>query len=142
MQFVRSLEQDGQTLVGWSVRTMLLSADTSGVFTNRLKNFGCIVEQEQELFIALDSILSDPSGYGLFVIDADSLGGLDAARQAIRLLADISGRLPMILVSDQCREQVFPQTRDKPTILRSPLSAVALRVGIEHALRHRTKVFA
>ena len=48
-----------------------------------------------------------------------------------------AARVPVILVSRDCGEQRFPEDRKSPTLLRAPLSSVALRVGFEHALRDR-----
>lgn len=142
MQIVRSIEQDTISPVGWAVRTMLLSKDPSDAMARKLAALGCIVEQNQELFSALDAVLSDPSGYGLFVLDADGFGGLTSGQRAFRLLGDVVLRVPMILVSNECNEHVFPQDKEDPTILRAPLSSIALRVGFEHAMRHRRMVFS
>ncbi len=142
MQIVRSIEHDASSPVGWAVRTLLLSQDPTGTIARRLAALGCSVEHSTELFSALDAVLSDPSGYGLFVFDTDSFGGLISGQRAFRLLGEVVHRVPMILVSEQCQEQVFPQERDAPTILRAPLSSIALRVGFEHVLRHRKMVFA
>ena len=140
MQVIRSLERDDATLVGWGVRVLLLSAEGEfGLTGRRLVSLGGRVEAVGELFEALSALIDDPSGYALFVLDCDgaSVGGLQAARRGIQMLGGDAGRVPVILVSRECREQRFPEDRLDPTILRAPLSSVALRVGFEHALRDR-----
>jgi hypothetical protein len=91
------------------------------------------------MFTALSEVLDDPMGYGLFVIDCDStnVDGLEGGKRAVKIMAEVVGRVPVILVSKECKEQIFPEDRQKPTQLRAPLSAVSLRVGFEHALRDR-----
>ena len=139
MQVIRSLERDDATLVGWGVRVLLLSADgEAGLTGRRLASLGGRVEAVGELFEALSVLIDDPSGYALFVVDCDgdSVGGLEAARRGVQMRGD-AGRVPVILVSRDCREQRFSEDRLDPTILRVPLSSIALRVGFEHALRDR-----
>ena len=137
MQITRSFDRSEATLVGWGVRTLLLSGDTAGVTERRLAGLGGQVEMVDELFLALDALISDPSGFGLFVMDADVFGGVQAGMRAFHLLGDVARRVPMILISKEIQDQVFPDGTDMPTMLRGPLSAVALRVGFEHALRGR-----
>lgn len=142
MQIVRAVETDLATPVGLSVRTMVLTAGASETAIQRIAGLGCRIEQEDELFTALDKLLSDPAGYGLFIMDADSFGGLSSGHRAFRLLGEVAQRVPMIMFSTECRDQIFPQGRESPTILRAPLSAVSLRVGFEHALRARMALYA
>lgn len=142
MQILRAIETDKAQPVGLSVRTMVLTAGASDSTIQRIAGLGCRVEREDELFAALDKLLSDPSGYGLFIMDADSFGGLTAGHRAFRLLGEVAQRVPVILYSAECREQVFPQGRDKPTVLRAPLSSISLRVGFEHALQARVSLYA
>jgi hypothetical protein len=82
-------------------------------------------------------MIDDPMGYGLFVMDCDALGGVEAGMRAAATLAAVQSRVPVILISREFSAQVFPQDRDAPVCLRAPMSAVSLRVGFEHALRDR-----
>ena len=95
------------------------------------------MELTGDLFVGLEAAIEDPADYGLFVIDCDAIGGLDAGRRAFAMLADVARRLPVILISKECQQQAFPEDRYAPIVLRSPLSAVSMRVGFEHALRER-----
>ena len=65
------------------------------------------------------------------------LAGLEAAQRAVQMLGDAMAHVPMLLVSRDCRGQRFPAERDQPTVLPAPLSAAALKMGFEHALRER-----
>jgi hypothetical protein len=90
----------------------------------------------EEVFAALSEAIDDLAGYALFVVDCatDGVGGLEAARHAVMLAGGVASRVPVILVSQDCREQSFPLDRQQPTVLRAPLSAVSMKVGFEHAL--------
>lgn len=141
MQLLRAIETDEATPVGISVRTMVLTAGASDQAIQRIAGLGCRIEREDEIFSALDKLFTDPSGYGLFIMDADAFGGLASGHRAFRLLGEVAAKVPMIMFSAECRDQVFPQGRESPTILRAPLSAVSLRVGFEHALRARMALY-
>jgi hypothetical protein len=111
----------------------VLTERASEANIKRIAGLGCRIEQEDELFAALDKLLTDPAGYGLFIMDVDAFGGL---------ASDVTTRVPMIIFSSECQEQVFPDSRESPTVLRAPLSAVSLRAGFEHALRAKMSLYA
>lgn len=141
MQLVRSFEQEDAALVGFGIRVMLVTGQPdTGVITRRLAGLGGQVELSHELFEGLSAVIDDPAGYGLLVLDCDSIGGIDAGTKAFSMLGETTRRLPVILISSECRKQTFPEDRSAPTMLRAPLSAVAARVGFEHALRDRLAV--
>lgn len=140
MQVLRSYDFTESFPVSRPVRTLLLAAEPDGLTEHRLSALGARVEVFDEMYAALDAVLSDPGDYGLFVIAADGFGGLDSGLRAHRLLGEVARRLPTIVVTGECREQIFPQGHEGPTILRAPLSSVSLRVGFEHALRARLAV--
>ncbi len=96
-----------------------------------------LLKSETEVFTALEAVIDDPAGYGLFIMDCDAFGGLEAGLKAFATLGLTKARVPVILISKECGEQTFPEDRSAPIILRSPLSAVSMRVGFEHALRDR-----
>lgn len=136
MQLFRSFEQEDATLVGFGIRVMLVTDQPdTGVITRRLAGMGGQVELSHELFEGLSAVINDPVGYGLLVLDCDMLGGLQAGLKAFSMLGETSCRLPVILISRESSKQTFPADSTAPTILRAPLSAVAARVGFEHALR-------
>lgn len=140
MQFFRRPDPGSAALVGWGVRVLLLTADPGGPdghIGRRIAALGGAVDCEQETFAALSAMIDDPRGYGLFVMDCDGFGGLEAGLRAVGLLRRVTARIPAILVCGGCRVQMFPQERAEPILLRAPLTAVALRVGFEHALRDR-----
>lgn len=138
MQVFRSFQQNDATVAGWGIRVLLLSAEVTGGRTLRqLAGLASSVETTDELYTALSTLIDDPVGYGLFVVECDAFGGLEAGQRALLLLADCKSRVPTILISGECREQIFPEDRCKPTLLRAPLSSVSMRVGFEHVLRDR-----
>jgi len=138
MQLIRSFEQQDAALVGFGIRVMLVTQDgPDGLVARRLAGIGGQVECLPEMFTALSSVIEDPAGYGLFVIDCDAFGGVAEARRAIAMMGDVALRVPVILISRDCPSQIFPADRGMPVVLRAPLSAVSLRVGFEHALRDR-----
>ena len=123
--------------VGWGVRVLLLTAEQRSPLQDRIAGLGGMIDLETEVYAALSAMIDDPMGYGLFVMDCDGLGGIEAGQRAAATLAAVHSRVPVILVSKDHAAQVFPQERDAPVCLRAPLSAVSLRVGFEHALRDR-----
>jgi hypothetical protein len=139
MQMFRALDSEA-ALVGWGVRVLFLAEDgtkATQAAAQRIAGFGGLIEQHAEVFTALEAMIDDPVGYALFIMDCDAFGGLEHGRKAVAMLRGAGGRVPVILVSRDCGEQVFPDDRAAPILLRAPLSAVSLRVGYEHALRDR-----
>ncbi|MGA0540136.1 hypothetical protein [Neotabrizicola sp. VNH66] len=137
MQAFHDFDRSSALPVGWGVRILALTASASDPVINRLAALGGPVEVETELYAALAALIDDPSGYGLFVMQCDDLGGAETGRLAMQTLAAVGSRVPVILISAEHRLQDFPFSRDEPVCLRAPLSAVSLRVGFEHALRGR-----
>ncbi|MEH7830051.1 hypothetical protein [Gemmobacter denitrificans] len=139
MQLFRPEDHDA-ALVGWGVRVLLLAETGSRAaeaVSMRIAGFGGLPEAQGEMFAALETLIDDPAGYGLFVMDCETFGGLDAGRRAFAILRAAGCQVPVILVSTECSTQSFPDDRSAPILLRSPLSAVSMRVGFEHALRER-----
>jgi len=140
MQIVRQFDHDEAALVGWGVRVLLLAPDHGlheGRVAARIAGLGGVVEQETDFYSALDALDSDHTGFGLFVMEADAFGGLEEARRMLAQLRRTDPAIPVIVIASDCTIQNFP-TDDRAAIeLRAPLSAVSLRVGFEHAMRHR-----
>jgi hypothetical protein len=140
MQVFRSVPNSDHALVGFGVRVLLLTDEAStDPLARKLGALGGQIDIITEMFTALSEVIEDPLGYALFVIDCDSagIGGLEGGQRAIHRLGEASGRISVILISKDCKEQSFPEDRLAPTQLRAPLSTVSLRVGFEHALRDR-----
>ncbi|MDQ2067329.1 hypothetical protein Q9295_13205 [Xinfangfangia sp. CPCC 101601] len=137
MQLTRDFGLDGALPVGWGVRVMVLSNDAQSPLQERLAGMGGVVEHEIEVYAALSAIIDDPAGYGLFVVDCDSLGGVEVGARVAATLTAVQSRVPVILISEAHSTQVFPQERDEPVCLRGPVSVLSLRMGFEHALRDR-----
>ena len=140
MQIIRKFARDDLAVVGWGLRVLLLSSEgEQGPIARRLASLGGMVDVAEELFAALSEVIDDPAGHALFVVDCDcnAVGGLAAAQRAVQMLGEAIRRVPVILVSRECHDQQFPTERNQPTVLRAPLSAVSLKLGLEHALRDR-----
>jgi hypothetical protein len=140
MQFFRQEEAEVSAIVGWGVRIMLLTTEEDvrqSKVAARIAGLGGLVEVENEAFTALDTLISDRTGYGLFVIECDGIGGLEAGRKLVSLLHKGDVSMPVILISSDCEEQEFPNEYNLAVVLRAPVSAVSLRVGFEHAMRDR-----
>lgn len=140
MQVLRAIDRDTAALVGWGVRVLLLSPDAGGGpdrTAERIAGFGGRIEAEADLFAAVEAVAADATGFALFVMECDAYGGLDAGRNAVALLGRTVERTQVILISAGVQVQTFPEERTAPILLRAPLSAVALRVGFEHAMRDR-----
>ncbi len=137
MQITHDFDKGGALPVGWGVRVLFLTADQDSPLEARIAGLGGAVEIETEVYSALAAMIDDPMGYGLFVMDCDGLGGIEAGERAAITLAAVKSRVPVILISKDHGAQVFPQEKEAAVRLRAPLSAVSLRVGFEHALRDR-----
>ena len=138
MSLFQDINQESSAIVGFGVRVLLISTDgKDSPVATKLAGLGSVLEHCDELYSGIDTVLDDPNGYGLIVIDCDTLGGLSAGQRAHTLLRVTARCFPVILVSKECAQQQFPESRHAPTLLRSPLSSVSLRVGFEHALRER-----
>jgi hypothetical protein len=137
MQVFRPVDYVPATLVGRGLRVMLTGAGENSPVADKLAQLGGTVEAEPEGFMALSMVMDDPHGYGLFVIDADGLGGGKEAQRICGLLKGAFPRLPVIIVGGDVVAQSFPEDIEHPVRLRGPVSSVSLRVGFEHALRER-----
>lgn len=136
MQMIRPQMHEAAP-VAWGIRVLLVATEGAEAAISRIAGLGGTVERADELFTGLDAAMDDPSGYGLFVMLCDGIGGLAAGMRAFALLRAAGCRMPVILASSECDSQHFPDDLDAPVILRAPFSSVALRIGFEHALRDR-----
>ena len=137
MKHLRAVKSEKATLVGWGVRVLMLADVVDRGAEERLVGLGGKVDTETELYTALAAMMDDPLGYGLFVMDTDAFGGIEAGLRAFQMLRAADVRIPVILVGRDCGRQVFPEERSAPILLQAPVSMVSLRVGFEHALHDR-----
>ncbi len=137
MKHLRAVKNERSALVGLGVRVLVLNDGSDQGVRERLAGLGGTIDCETEMFTALSMMMDDPRGYGLFVMETDRFGGIEAGLRAVKLLRAAEVRLPIVLVSVDCPNQIFPQERSAPIILKAPLSMVSLRVGFEHALHER-----
>ena len=141
MQLFRAFDHSYAAQVGFGIRALLVTGDGSdNPIRHRLAGLGSLVEATDDLFIGLEAVIEDPAGYGLLVIDCDAVGGMEAGRRSFTMLGEVARRVPVILISTDCKGQEFPEDRCAPVLLRAPLSLVSMRVGFEHALRDRLAI--
>ncbi|MGQ0611362.1 MAG: hypothetical protein ACT4N9_09705 [Paracoccaceae bacterium] len=120
----------------------MLSPEAADVTTRCITDLGCSVEHEHELFAALDRLLSDPTGYEIFVMDTDAFGGMSVGHRAVRLLGELAQRISVILIGADCTEQDLAADRDRPTVLRAPVQTMVLREVLDGAQRQRRVLYA
>lgn len=137
MTYLRAVNIETAKPVGWGVRVLMLNDGADDSAQERLVGLGGQVDIETELYTALATMIDDPRGYALFVMDVDAFGGIEAGLRAFSMLRAADIRIPVILVGRDCGRQVFPEERSAPIMLQAPLSMVSLRVGYEHALHDR-----
>jgi hypothetical protein len=137
MAHLRAVKNEKAPFAGQGVRVLMLSDGSDVAAKERVLALGGQVDCETELFTALAALMDDPMGYGLFVMDADAVGGIDAGLRGFQMLRAANVRIPVILVGRDCDHQLFPDERSAPIMLKAPLSMVSLRVGVEHALHDR-----
>ena len=140
MQFVRQFDHDRAAPVGWGVRVLLLAAeadDAADRLALRLAGLGGRVKRSAGIGTVLDHCGAGLTDVDLVVIDADAFGGAAVARELLAGMRRAGQAYPSIILSSDCRAQIFPTQIGIPVELRAPLSAVSLRVGFEHAMRHR-----
>ncbi|MDM7933093.1 hypothetical protein [Tabrizicola sp.] len=119
---------------------MLLTDRPEGPSAQRLAMYGCLVDVEDEVYAALASILDDPMGYDLFVMDCDAFGGIDAAERAIATLIAADARMRVILISQEFDIPAYPMGIRTAVCLPDPVSEAGFRRGFDHVLRDRSAI--
>lgn len=138
MNLFNSFDHHQSTVVGFGMRALVICGKAQqDAYQDKLARLGCSVECFADVYSALDRVLDGPDEMELIVIDCDSCGGLALGQRAHSLLKATGRCIPVILISRETDEQKFPASRYEPTLLRAPISSVALRVGFEHALQER-----
>ncbi|THD84862.1 hypothetical protein E7811_03815 [Aliigemmobacter aestuarii] len=138
MEFSPIFEKDA-ALVGLGIRAILAGTAGKGVdqVAERLTLAGVIVDPVGDVFTAMSALIDDPADYALLVVRVASGEQVEDLERNLRRLGDLRRRIPVIIISEDCREQAFPNDRAEAIRLRAPLSAVSLRVALEHGLRDR-----
>lgn len=138
MEFSPIFEKDA-ALVGLGIRAILAGTAGRGddQVVERLTRAGVFVDPVGDVFTAMSALIDDPADYALLVVRAAPGEQVEDLERNLRKLGDLRRRIPVIIISEDCREQVFPTDRAEAIRLRAPLSAVSLRVALEHGLRDR-----
>ena len=136
MQRLSGLNRFDPAPIRPALRVLLCgSQSTGGPLGQRLAALGVEVHAVVELFTALAEVIDDPADYCALVLDCDApaIGGLAGGRRAVQMLGEVRGRIPVILISAECKAASFPLDRLAPSDLPAP----ALRRGLVNALRDR-----
>ena len=103
----------------------------------RLAGFGSTVDVADDLEGAVATILDDPFGYDLFVMDCDGFGGIAGAEQAISSLIAGDAKMRVMLVSREFDVPAYPLGRRTAVCLPQDVSDASFRIGFDHVLRDR-----
>ncbi|MGL4239140.1 hypothetical protein [Tabrizicola sp.] len=122
------------------VRVMLLTDHADGSTGQRLASYGSQVDVADDLEDAVATVLEDPLGYDLFVMDCDDFGGIAGAEKAISTLIAGGARMRLMLVSREFDVPVYPLGRRTAVCLPEDVAEESFRIGFDHVLRDRTAV--
>ena len=124
--------------MGWGVRAAL--ATGAGGDTRTLPKLRYLLRNVvafDQVADVMAQMIDDPQAYQIVVIDCGSFGGLEVCRHVCRMFREEEIDVPLILITAQIDEQIFPTNGQEPTVLRAPVSSVALRVALDMALKTR-----
>lgn len=119
------------------VRVMLLTDHSDGSTARRLAGYGGVVDVSDDLDQAVSTILEDPMGYDLFVMDCDGFGGITGAERAISTLIAGDAKMRVMLVSREFDVPAYPLGRRTAVCLPEDVSDASFRIGFDHVLRDR-----
>jgi hypothetical protein len=119
------------------VRVMLLTDVAEGRTGQRLAALGSVIDVADDLDDAVSTILDDPFGYDLFVMDCDGFGGIAGAEQAISTLIAGAAKMRVMLVSREFDVPAYPLGRRTAVCLPEDVSDTSFRIGFDHVLRDR-----
>jgi hypothetical protein len=120
------------------VRVLLLTDRPDGATARRLAGFGSLVEVEDSFDGALYTLIDDPLGYDLLVMDCDGFGGVDAGERAIAFLIAAGARMRVMLISREFDVPAYPLGRRTAVCLPAAAADAAFRRGFDHVLRDMT----
>jgi hypothetical protein len=119
------------------VRVMLLTDHSAGRTGRRLAALGSVIDIADDLGDAVSTILDDPFGYDLFVMDCDGFGGISGAEQAISTLIAGAAKMRVMLVSREFDVPAYPLGRRTAVCLPEDVSDTSFQIGFDHVLRDR-----
>ncbi len=102
-----------------------------------LQAAGARVEVEEDLFDAIETLQADRTGFAAVAVDCDGFGGIEAVRRLLPLFGRLREGLALVLAAAEVIQPDLSPRPGAPVLLRTPLSAPALRLGLGHLLRHR-----
>ena len=137
--FIQSVRQPVQPHK-LKVRVMFLTNQTEGRNGQRLADYGSVIDVADDLEDAVSTILDDPFGYDLFVMECDGFGGINGAERAISTLIAGSAKMRVILISSEFDVPTYPLGRRTAVCLPDDVSDASFRIGFDHVLRDRVAI--
>ena len=137
--FIQSVRQPVQPHK-LKVRVMFLTNQTEGRNGQRLADYGSVIDVADDLEDAVSTILDDPFGYDLFVMECDGFGGIHGAERAISSLIAGSAKMRVILISSEFDVPAYPLGRRTAVCLPDDVSDASFRIGFDHVLRDRVAI--
>ena len=137
MQLFRLSDQDELEVQCLFEAVLVTVEGALGTTGRRLISLQGKVDIRNQLFDVLSDLADDPRLSDIIVIDCDGFGGIEAVNRALGRLCPDDRRAPIVLISRDCLEQLFPQRRVEPICLRAPVSSVAMRLALETVLQGR-----
>ncbi len=119
---------------------MLLTDHAEGRNGRRLADYGSVIDVADDLEDAVATILDDPFGYDLFVMECDGFGGIQGAERAISTLIAGAAKMRVILVSREFDVPAYPLGRRTAVCLPDDVSDASFRIGFDHVLRDRAAI--
>ncbi len=119
---------------------MLLTDHAEGRNGRRLADYGSVIDVADDLEDAVATILDDPFGYDLFVMECDGFGGIQGAERAISTLIAGAAKMRVILVSREFDVPAYPLGRRTAVCLPDDVSDTSFRIGFDHVLRDRAAI--
>lgn len=124
----------------YGARVMLLTDCFDGLTGQRLADLGSLVDVRNSLEVAVATVLKDPIGYDLFVMDCDGFGGISGAERAISSLIAGDAKMRVMLVSQEFDVPVYPLGRRTAVCLPHDVSDASFHIGFDHVLRDRSAI--
>ncbi len=120
------------------IRALVLSDGVrEATLDSGLRDLGCEVEVETDLFAAIEAIQGSATGFGLFVVDWGALVSRDAAHRMVALIGPYPASMRIILVTDEGSSWLTGWDPDRLILLKAPISTEGLRRAFSRAVQHR-----
>lgn len=110
---------------------LIAEAGADGHSAKVLRSCGMRVRPVSTSYDAFTLLQDDPAMAAMVVVDCADAMQLQSGRRLWADLRDSGSSKAVILVDDACRAQSFAGRHEAPSVLRGPLSPLALRLACE-----------